>query len=164
MGENKSFIQTRRRRCVTLLKTYLHISDDDNCTLLSEYRELIRSEQPWLHSDDISWLRRNDVSQLERPDWICLLKTVRWLEAAAVLLGRGEWNRERSLSWVCLGGGLSIGQYSEKKLKWDPLHPTEGRLLSVNSRFPPGEQIVLIDGTWSSLCNQPQNKKNTSVC
>lgn len=50
---------------------------------------------------------------------------------------RATFRQRAAIEAVCLKAGLSVGQYSEKKLKWDPLHPSEARLLSVNSRFSP---------------------------
>lgn len=50
-----------------------------------------------------------------------------------------RWLAEQRLTerWGGLsqGAGPSVLQYSQKKLKWEPLHPGECRLLSVNSRI-----------------------------
>lgn len=137
-------IQTRCWRCVAFFKL-ICMSVGTVCSIPNNHN----------FRDKISPLWRNHVSHLNWPD-SCrtngVSKQLPYNEARKSGPESGHW------AGFVLEVAFSVGQCSQKKLKWDPLHPTEGRLLSVNSRFSPWEQIVLIDGTWSSRCNQPQKK------
>lgn len=98
---------------------------------------------------------------------VVLFPALQWRQLSAndeaALAGGSEANG--ALRRLLSGAGPSVRQHSQKKLKWEPLHPGEGRLLSVNSRFFSPLRADSFDG-WHLVrpfLHAATNKSNTGA-